>query len=137
VTNTGSGASFTIPPSQYHLATVQLDEAGSFRWQFSPAAGCSAQPVLGSGSVSLPFSQNQVGAGDTGAFSGPARVTVRVTNFHSQPDCKIALYNPENGQLLDSAKIEAGASPVTLDLHGNPTAYLHLDFCAVQVAGVG
>jgi hypothetical protein len=32
-------------------------------------------------------------------------------------------------------EIEPGASPVTLDLHGSPTAYLHLDFCGVQVAG--
>ncbi len=130
LTDTRSGARIPLPAGQYHASRLQIHQAGSFRWQVNDPAGCTVTAVAGSGSATLPFPFDQVGDGDSNAFAAP-RVAVRLTGQRNG-SCKIALYDPANGQQLDSVVPAKGT--VTLDSRGSPTAYLRFHFCHAWVS---
>jgi hypothetical protein len=132
LTDVHSGTVTQLPVSQYRRSKLQIHRTGSFKWAVNDP-GCKVTPLAGPGTNNLPFSWDQVGAGDTNAFAAPSAVAVHITSFHGRPACKVALYDPADGKIIGSATATPGNDTVVLDTHGAHAAYLRLNFCSVQV----
>ena len=131
LTDTHSGAKIPLPVGQYGTSILQIHQTGSFRWQVNDPAGCTVTPLAGSGTAKPTFRFDQVGNGDSNAFTAPRRVAVQLTGQRNR-ECKIVLYDPANGQKLDHAEPVKGT--VTLNLRGSPTAYLQFHFCHAWIS---
>lgn len=117
----------------YGTYMFQIHQAGSFRWQVNNP-GCVVAASAGPGTDKLPLAWDQ--GGDSDAFTAPARVAVQVKNYNGNPDCKITLNDPANGQAIDFQDATPGKAndTVVLNTGGHSTAYLSDLICAVRVS---
>lgn len=129
-----SGTQALLADSLYVVSTFQISDAGTFRWRVNDPR-CNVVALPGMGTDKLPFSIDQSGAGDSEVFAAPARVAVRVKDWHGNSSCDFRLYDPANGVELDFATATRGQSDaVTLDPGGRKMVYLALDNCGVDVS---
>jgi hypothetical protein len=133
LTNAQSSQPVRQLDSLYGTYMFQIHQAGSFRWQVNNP-GCVVAASAGPGRDSLPLAWDQ--SGDSDAFTAPARVAVQVKNYNGNPDCKITLNDPANGQAIDFQDATRGKAndTVVLNASGHPTAYLSDLICAVRVS---
>jgi Caspase domain len=121
------------PPQHWRSPLARIYERGSFRWQVSDS-GCVVAPLAGPGQDKLPLAWD--GAGDSDAFTVPARVAVQVKDYEGSPDCKITLNDPGNGETIDFQTATRGKADntVVLDVTGHSTAYVSGLSCGVRVS---
>jgi caspase domain-containing protein len=132
--DTHSGNQHHLADGLYGISTFQISETGTFRWQVNDPQ-CIVVPLGGTGTVQLPFTINQSDTGDSEAFTAPASVALRVTEWYGDSSCKFGLFDPATGDLLDFATATRGAKEtVTLNPGGHKQAYLGLNSCGVQVS---
>ena len=137
LTDVDSGAATLLPvaswaDSLYGNKTLQIHQAGSFRWQANDP-GCLVTPLAGSGTTTLPFIADQMG--DSDAFVAPPLVAVQVKDYHSNPNCQFKLYDAADGQALDLATANAGTDTVILHTAGRQKVYVGYEYsCAYQVS---
>jgi hypothetical protein len=139
LTDVNSGASTPLPAaagtratSLYGNKSLQIHQAGSFRWQANDP-GCLVSPRAGPGDTTLPFIVDQTG--DSDAFLPPPRVAVQVKDYMGNQTCHFKLYDAADGQTLDSATATPGADTVLLNSAGRQRVYLGYEYsCAYQVS---
>ena len=134
LTDVNSGASTLLPAagSFYGSKTLQIHQAGSIRWQTNDP-GCLVSPRDGPGATTLPFIVDQTG--DSDAFLPPPRVAVQVKDYMGNHTCQFKLYDPADGQTLDSATATPGADTVLLDPAGRDRVYVGYEYsCAYRVS---
>jgi Caspase domain len=118
--------------SLYVQSVFQVQKTGSFRWRVSRQ--CLVAPLAASGTVTVPFAIDQSDDGDSLAFTAPARVVVRATNYHGDASCDFQLHDATDGRLLDFQTAQPGQDTVTLSPNGSRTVYLSLSSCGVHVS---
>ena len=132
-----SGTQTQLADKLYKTSTFQISGTGTFRWRVNDPR-CDVVALPGTGTVSLPFSIDQSGAGDSEVFAAPARVAVQVKDWYGDPSCHFGLYDPASGDRLDFATARRGQNDaVTLYAGGRKTAYLSLVNCTVEVSAAG
>jgi hypothetical protein len=130
----GSGAQTQLGEGIYGISTFQISSTGAFRWRVNDPR-CNVVALPGTGTETLPFAIDQGDPGDTGVFRAPARVAVRVKDWHGNSSCDFRLYDPATGTEIDFATATQGQnSDVTLDSNGRKTVYLALEHCGVGVS---
>jgi eukaryotic-like serine/threonine-protein kinase len=100
------------------------ESPGRYRWTVNDPH-CLVTAIAGAGTATLPFTQ-PADAGDTDAFTAPARVAVQVVDFNGSDACSPTLVDAASGDALDSAPVRrsAGARQVVLDPKGHSRVYL-------------
>ena len=131
--DTHSGRPILRQQNLYGTYMFQIYERGSFRWQVNDS-GCVVAPMAGPGLDKLPFAWD--GAGDSDAFTAPARVAVQVKDYNGSPDCKITLNDPANGEAIDFQTATRGKADntVVLDAAGHSRAYLSDLSCGIRIS---
>ena len=131
-----SGTQTHLADGLYGISTFQISDTGTFRWRVNDPR-CNAVGLPGTGSVPLPFTIDQTGAGDSEVFTAPARVAVQVKGWHGDSSCEFKLFDPASGAELDFATATQGQNDaVTLNPGGHKTAYLALADCKAEVSAV-
>ncbi|SDI86382.1 Caspase domain-containing protein [Frankineae bacterium MT45] len=130
VINSTTHESYQLPTT-YARITKQVSAGGPFRWEANDQ-GCVVNPLSGTGSAALPFTQTD--DLDTDSFAAPAMVLVQIKDFQGSSECTFRLYNPVDGEEISVAKASAGTKSVTLDPLGRSSVYLNKDDCAVQIS---
>jgi hypothetical protein len=132
--DTHTGNQQYLAGNLYETSTFQISDTGTFRWRVNDPR-CLVVPLRGTGTVHLPFTIDQSDADDSEVFTAPASVAVHVTDWYGNSTCKVGLFDPATGDLLDVATATRGQQEtVTLDPSGRKQAYLGLNGCAVQVS---
>ena len=131
LTDSDTGTTGQVVSNVYTIARVQIPRTGSFRWQ-SNDRQCLITPLAGSGTATLPFTQEA--GSDTDAFQASAAgVGVQVKDYNGNTSCVLRLFDVTNGQELDLITAKPGADTVTLDTNGRSTVYLGGAYCTVRI----
>jgi hypothetical protein len=114
----------------YETASFLIPQAGTFTW--SAESGCTVLSRPGPGSLTLPAVVDGVGTSD--AFQPPAKMAVRVKDFHGNARCDLELRDVATGTIVDIGELNEQKDSVTLQPQGRPLVYLVNDACSVQVS---
>jgi len=139
----GSGAGCTItlinrdtrepwsnPYPVYDTASFLISQGGTFQWSAESTCTVFARP--GPGSPTMPPVLDGVGTSD--GFKPPARITVKVKDFHGNQQCRLELHDVAAGGLVDTRDLTRQQEEVALESFGRPLVYLFNDTCTVQLS---
>jgi len=72
--------------------------------------------------------------GDTDAFDTTGRVTVQVTVFNGNSECKFQLHAAADGRQLDFGSVRQGGGSLSLDPGGQSSVYIRNLHCGARMS---